>query len=307
MLVGSQTADDAGVIRLTDDLALVQTVDFITPVVDDPFDFGAIAAANALSDVYAMGATPVCALNLLANPGGKVTNAVLSRILLGGRATTDRAGAAVIGGHSVKSPELMFGLSVTGMVHPNRVVTNAGARPGDRLVLTKPLGVGIITTALKNEAVDEAVLARAVDVMKTLNRDAAEVMTEVGVHACTDITGFGFLGHLWEMVSGSGVSARIDTQHIPHFEEAIALAAAGNMAGGLKTNRTFLEPHLEIASSVSEAFLPLLFDPQTSGGLLMAVPSEKHGELLQRLREKGVTAATVGEIVEAVPPHIQLR
>ncbi len=307
MLVGSQTADDAGVIRLTDDLALVQTVDFITPVVDDPFDFGAIAAANALSDVYAMGATPVCALNLLANPGNRVTNAVLSEILLGGRDTTDRAGVAVIGGHSVKSPELMFGLSVTGTVHPDRVVTNAGARPGDRLVLTKPLGVGIITTALKNEAVDEGVLARAVEVMKTLNRDAAEVMTEVGAHACTDITGFGFLGHLWEMVSGSGVSAQIDTQRIPHFEEAIALAAQGHMAGGLKTNRTYLEPYLELAPSVADELLPLLFDPQTSGGLLMAVPADRHDALLRQLQQKGVPAATVGEILDATPPRIFVR
>jgi len=307
VLVGKESIDDAGVVRLNDDTALVQTIDFITPVVDDPFDFGAIAAANSLSDVYAMGGQPLTALNVLANSGGPVTNAVLSRILLGGRATTDEAGVLVVGGHSVKSPELMFGLSVTGIVHPERIISNSGARPGDKLVLTKPIGVGILTTALKNDAVSAEGLEQAIRTMRTLNKAASEAMQEIGVHACTDVTGFGLLGHMWEMLHSSSAGARVFTSAIPHFPEAIDLAASGNVAGGLRANQKFLSSHLTISPEVREAFLPLLFDPQTSGGLLIAVEEPKAGTLLQRLREKGVEeAAVIGEVVATPASGITL-
>lgn len=308
VLVGKESIDDAGVVRLSEDTALVQTIDFITPVVDDPFDFGAIAAANSLSDVYAMGGQPLTALNVLANSGGPVTNAVLSQILLGGRSTADEAGVLVVGGHSVKSPELMFGLSVTGIVHPGRIISNSGARPGDKLVLTKPIGVGILTTALKNGAVSADGLAQAIRTMRTLNKAASEAMQEVGVQACTDITGFGLLGHMWEMLSSSGVSARVFTAAIPHFPEAITLAGSGNVAGGLRANEKFLSPHLTISPEVSAEFLPLLFDPQTSGGLLIAVEATKTDPLLQRLLEKGVQhAATIGEVITTPASEILLQ
>lgn len=283
----------------------MQTVDFITPVVDDPFEFGAIAAANAFSDIYAMGGTPLSALNLLTHPGKPVTHAILSRILQGGRETADQAGVLVVGGHSVKSPELMYGMAVTGLIHPQRIVTNAGARPGDRLILTKPVGVGIITTALKNEAVDEATLQRAVDSMRTLNKEAARVMTQFPVHACTDVTGFGLLGHLWEMTEASGVSVRLELKAVPYFPEAVELAEKGHMAGGLKSNQAYLEAHVQLLCRDHRERLPLLYDPQTSGGLLMAVAPEAADGLLSALHQHGVRhAALIGEFLQDTPSRI---
>lgn len=308
MVVGPHSSDDAGVFKISPDVALVQTVDFITPVVDDPFDYGAIAAANSLSDVYAMGGRPLTALNLLGSPGGVVTNDVLRRILEGGLATIGEAKAVVVGGHSVKTPELFYGVAVTGVVHPDRVVTNSGARPGAVLVLTKRLGVGILTTALKNENLPDELLPVIVTQMRTLNAAAAEAMVEVGVQACTDVTGFGLLGHLFELVESSGVTAEVEVASVPYFLEAVELARQGNVAGGLKANRTYLEPHVTVAPQVSDDVEPLLYDPQTSGGLLMAVAEERLPALLDALERRGVeTRAVIGRILERSDKAIILR
>ncbi len=289
-------------------MALVQTVDFITPVVDDPFDYGAIAAANSLSDVYAMGGRPLTALNLLGSPGGVVSNAVLRRILEGGMETLNRARAVVAGGHSVKTPELFYGVAVTGVVHPDRLVTNARARPGAALVLTKKLGVGILTTSLKNEKLPEALLPTIVEQMKTLNDAASEAMVEVGVQACTDVTGFGLLGHLFELVESSGVAAEIEVSAVPYYSEAVDLASAGNVAGGLKANRTYLDPHVDIDTRVPDKLLPLLYDPQTSGGLLIAVAPERLEALLAALERRGVgVRSVIGRIVDRDEKAILVR
>jgi selenide,water dikinase len=308
VVVGPHSSDDAGVFKISPDVALVQTVDFITPVVDDPFDYGAIAAANSLSDVYAMGGRPLTALNLLGSPGGVVTNDVLRRILEGGLATIGEAKAVVVGGHSVKTPELFYGVAVTGVVHPDRVVTNSGARPGAVLVLTKRLGVGILTTALKNENLPDELLPVIVTQMRTLNAAAAEAMVEVGVQACTDVTGFGLLGHLFELVESSGVTAEVEVASVPYFLEAVELARQGNVAGGLKANRTYLEPHVTVAPQVSDDVEPLLYDPQTSGGLLIAVAEERLPALLDALERRGVeTRAVIGRILERSDKAIILR
>lgn len=285
----------------------MQTVDIITPVVDDPFDFGAIAAANSLSDVYAMGGRPLTALNVLGSPGGVVTNQVLRQILRGGLATLTEAKAVMAGGHSVKTPELFYGLAVTGVVHPDRIVTNAGARSGAALVLTKPLGVGILTTSLKNEKLPEKLLPVIVEQMRTLNAAAAEAMVDIGVQACTDVTGFGLLGHLFELVESSRVSAEVQVSAVPCYPEAVELAREGNVAGGLKVNRTFLEPHLEQGSGIPEEVLPVLFDPQTSGGLLIAVAADRLDALLAALEKRGVqTRAVIGWIRERGEKAIRL-
>ena len=289
-------------------MALVQTVDFITPVVDDPFDYGAIAAANSLSDVYAMGGRPLTALNLLGSPAGAVTNAVLRRILAGGLATVSAAKAVIVGGHSVKTPELFYGVSVTGVVHPDKVITNSGARPGAALVLTKKLGVGILTTSLKNEKLPEELLPVIVQQMRTLNAAAAEAMVEVGVQACTDVTGFGLLGHLYELVESSGVTAEVEVSSVPFFSEAVDLALAGNVAGGLKANRTYLEPHIEGLGDAPEDVAPILFDPQTSGGLLIAVAAERLQPLLAALERCGVeTRSVIGHLRQRGEKALMLR
>ena len=297
LLVGLKTGDDAGVYRIAPDLALVNTVDFFPPIVDDPYDFGRIAAANALSDIYAMGARPLTAMNLVAFPKEGIAIEVLHEILRGGSDKLAEAGVALVGGHTVTDPEPKYGLAVTGLVDPARMVTNAGARPGDSLVLTKPIGVGIITTALKQGVADARAVETAVESMARLNRRAAELMVEEGVHACTDITGYGLLGHALEMASASGVALRIAHLHVPHFAVALELRALGVAPGGLAANRRAFNGKVRFGDAVSSAWCDLLFDPQTSGGLLVALPEAGAGRLFGRLATEGFgDAAVIGRV-----------
>ncbi len=298
ILVGPETCDDAAVYQLTDDLAVVQSVDYITPVVDDPYSCGAVAAANSLSDIYAMGAHPMFALNLVGFPAGKLPLRLLGLILQGASEKVREAGASIIGGHSIDDPEPKYGLVVTGLVHPQKVLTNAGAKMGDDLILTKPLGMGIITTGIKRERVSQGTTDQAVHIMAMLNKDAAEAMLEVGVNACTDITGFGLLGHLNEMTSGSRVGARISLAAVPVLPEAWTLVKEGVCPGGTKRNREALAGKVTWAPEVSDGAQLILCDAQTSGGLLIAVSKEKSAQLVRRLETaKTLAAARIGEII----------
>ena len=304
--MGTSTVDDAAVYRLRDDLALVLTVDVFTPIVDDPYHYGAISAANALSDVYAMGGVPILALNIVGFPRGKLPMSVLTDILRGGADKTGEAGVLIVGGHSIDDPEPKYGLAVTGLVHPERVVRNVGARPGDQLVLTKPLGLGIITTGIKQEKTSPAAVDEAIAVMERLNRDAADAMLEVGVHAATDVTGFGLLGHLFEMTSGSRVRARLSFGAIPVLEEARALVRRGAIAGGTARNYEYLKPRVEFAG-LDEGDQLILCDAQTSGGLLMAVPAPRLGALTEALSRRKVLAAHIGEVTGEGNGTIEVR
>lgn len=288
--------DDAAVYRLTDDLAVVQTVDFITPIVDDPYRFGRIAAANALSDVYAMGAKPLFALNLVGFPVKTLPMGVLGEILKGAAHKVAEAGIQILGGHSIEDFEPKYGLSVTGVVHPARVVRNSTARPGDRLILTKPLGLGVITTA-GDRASPEA-LERAMATMETLNSAASDVMTSVGVSACTDVTGFGLLGHLYEMVTAGGVGAVVTAISVPILPEAEKLASEGVAPAGSHSNLAYLEDRVVWGRAATKTRKILLSDAQTSGGLLIAVSAARARKLVKRLHEAGVAeAAEIGGIV----------
>jgi len=287
--------DDAAVYRLGDDLAIVQTVDVFTPVVDDPYHYGAISAANALSDVYAMGGRPILALNIVGFPRGKLPLTVLEDILRGGSDKTREAGVLIAGGHSIDDPEPKYGLAVTGLVHPDRVVRNVGARPGDQLVLTKPLGIGIITTGIKQEKTSAAGAIEAIRIMERLNRDAADAMVEIGVHAATDVTGFGLLGHLYEMTSGSRVRARLRYSRIPVIDEARTLVRQGAVAGGTTRNYDYLTSRVEF-DGLDEPDRIILCDAQTSGGLLIAVSPARVDALESALTRRGVIAARIGEI-----------
>lgn len=293
LLVGISTSDDAGVYRIGEGLALVNTVDFFPPIVDDPYDFGCIAAANALSDVYAMGGRPVTAMNLVAFPKEGLSLDVLHEILRGGAEKLAEAGVALVGGHSVTDPEPKYGLAVTGLIDPARVVTNAGARAGDRLVLTKPIGVGLITTALKQGVADVRAVAQAVECMVRLNRRAAELMVEAGAHACTDITGYGLLGHAMEMATASDVVLRIAHRRVPHFPDALELLARGIMPSGLASNRRAFSSRVRFDAAVPEIRRDLLFDPQTSGGLLIALPEAAASQIVERLAAEGYAGAEV--------------
>jgi selenide,water dikinase len=307
VLIGFDTADDAGVYRLAPDLALVQTVDFFTPVVDDPYTFGQIAAANALSDVYAMGGRPISALSIVGFPNTGRDLAILESILQGGHAKMQEAGCAVIGGHSIGDEEIKFGYAVTGLVNPARVLSNAGALPGDRLILTKRIGTGIISTALKQGRASEASLNAAIESMCALNRTASEVALEFPVHAATDITGFGLLGHAREMALASNVSLAIDHARIEFLPAAVDYSRAGHLPGGLKRNREFLEGCVEFADDIREEVRHLLFDPQTSGGLLLAVEEPAVASLVTALRARSVTTQEVGEVVAKTKPLISVR
>ncbi len=298
LLVGLERADDAGVYRISDDLALVQTLDFFPPMVDDPFSFGRIAAANALSDVYAMGGTPKTAMNIVAFPARTLDLSVLRAVIEGGLHTLREAGVVLVGGHTIDDPELKYGLSVTGFIHPERILTKKRLRAGDRLILTKPLGTGIICTAIKAGMAGREITELVTGNMATLNRAAAEVMADFSVSACTDITGFGFLGHLAEMVVDSGLGVRIDATALPLYPEALGWAAMGLVPAGTYHNRKFRGPFVTFAQEVSLTFQDLLFDPQTSGGMLIAVAAGEAEILLHRLRERGIPAAAlVGEVV----------
>ena len=307
LLVGLDKADDAGVYKLTDDLAMIQTVDFFTPVVDDPYTFGQIAAANALSDIYAMGGTPKTAMNLVAFPANNMDIAILREIIQGGLDKMNEAEVVLVGGHSIEDKELKYGLSVTGFVHPDHVLTKKDLRPGDRLILTKPLGIGIITTAIKGGLASEAIMETATRLMATLNRQAADVMKSYPVHACTDITGFGLLGHLTEMVTDSENSLRIHADDIPILPEALDYAGMGLVPGGAFNNRKFYGHMIEFASSVNTLIQDALFDPQTSGGLLISVDGQSAQDLLLALKEKGVQEATlIGEVVSESKHKIEV-
>jgi selenide,water dikinase len=306
--VGFDHLDDAGVYRLTEDIALVQTTDFFTPIVDDPFSFGQIAAANSLSDVYAMGGRPLTAMNMVAFPIEKMNGSILREILRGGYSKIHEAGAILVGGHSIDDPEIKYGLSVTGIVHPDRILTNARARPGDRLILTKPLGTGIIGTALKGEMASQEAVKTITESMTTLNNVAYEVMVEVGVNACTDITGFGLLGHAMEMAIASDVGIAIKSQSVPLFPEAEEYAKMGLVPGGTARNREFCSCRVEISGDISNEKMDILYDAQTSGGLFISVEGEKAQRLLEQLHAKGVKlAAIIGEVIEEPKGRIVLR
>ena len=280
LLVGFNNADDAGVFRISETQALVQTVDFFTPIVDDPFWFGKIAAANALSDVYAMGGTPVTALSIVCFPEGEMPPEILSQILAGAGETINESGAVLVGGHSVKDKELKYGLSVTGLVDPAKLITNGGAQPGDVLYLTKPLGTGIVSTAIKRDACPANVTERVMKQMATLNRDAAEEALKLGAHAMTDITGFGFLGHALEMARASNVTLEIDANAVPLIPEALEFAKGGYLTGGANDNQSYIGEALKVDGDIDENLLHILFDPQTSGGLLIAAPEAKSADLV---------------------------
>lgn len=308
VLVDYRTADDAGVYKLDETRALVQTVDFFTPIVDDPFVYGQIAAANALSDVYAMGGRPLTALAICGFPKDADRD-LLKQIFAGGLDVLARAGVALLGGHTVQDQEIKFGYAVTGEVDPRRVLANAGAREGDRLLLTKALGTGVIATALKFGRAPEAAVAAAVRSMTTLNREAAEVLAGLpggAVHACTDITGFGLLGHASEIAIASGCSLEIEAAAVPLLEGARELVA-GNVPGGGRTNREHFGGRIQVVAGVDSGVADLLFDPQTSGGLLVAVEPSSAAAAFDALRAAGVPAAIVGTAAPAGDPLIQVR
>ena len=296
LLVGCDSFADAGVYKVRDDLALVQTLDFFTPVVDDPYTYGQIAATNALSDVYAMGATPLTVMNIVCFPTRTLSPDILGEILRGGAEKVLEAGALIVGGHSVEDNEPKYGLSVTGVVHPDKLVTNAKAKPGDGLILTKPLGSGIILTAAKAEMASAGDLAAVIKAMKALNKDAAEAMVEVGVHAATDITGFGLLGHARELAQASGVSLEISFGRIPLFSGALRAAGMGLVPAGAYANREYVGGGIVNAESLGEREMDVLCDPQTSGGLLIVVAQEKEKALLAALTKRNVTAAAIGRV-----------
>lgn len=297
LLVGISTSDDAAVYKISNDTAIVETVDFFTPVVDDPYTFGQIAAANALSDIYAMGARPLFALNVVAFPSKKLPLEVLEEILKGGADKVREAGINVVGGHSIDDPEPKYGLVVTGLVHPEKVVANSTAKVGDVLILTKPLGIGIITTAIKKEKASKAAIEKVVSVMSALNKEASEAMVEVGVSAATDITGFGLLGHLLEMVQGSGVGARIYLDRVPVIEEAWGYVREDIVPGGTQANLEYVEPCVKWGEGIGNDAKLVLSDAQTSGGMMISVPKEKKGALISALQNKGILHAVIGEIV----------
>ncbi len=298
VLVGIDTSDDAAVYRVDERTAIVQTVDFFTPIVDDPFQFGAIAAANSLSDIYAMGGRPLFALAVVGFPSSRLPVEVLHRILKGASAKADEAGIAIIGGHTVDDTEPKFGLAVSGIIDPQKIVSNRGAKAGDLLILTKPIGTGILATALKRGLLESEVERKLVDVMSALNRAGAEAMQEVGAHACTDITGFGLLGHLYEMVCASGVSAEIEASKVSLLPKVTDLAAAGIIPGGTLSNVEYTGPRVEY-HEVTEVMRIVLNDAQTSGGLLIAIGKDRAGDLLESLRARGVEGVTViGRVLE---------
>lgn len=307
VIVGHATADDAAVYRMSDDLALILTTDFFTPIVDRPYDFGAVAAANALSDVYAMAGTPISALSIVGFPNGALPPEVLVEILRGAIDKAREAGIAIAGGHTIQSEEPIFGLAVVGKVHPNDVISNAGAKPGDALVLSKPLGLGIITTASKRNEDSRGAIAEALEVMTTLNRDAAAIFSKAGAHAMTDITGFGLLGHLRNVTAAGGVSATIRSDRVPILPAAVEYVQAGISPGGTHANRRFLSSWVSYAPEIPDWQQLLLCDAQTSGGLLATVPASQAEDIVGELRKAGLTwAAVVGSIEVGEPGRIRV-
>jgi len=308
LLVGLERADDSGVYKLSDDLAIIQTIDFITPIVDDPYTFGQIAAANALSDVYAMGGSPLTAMNVVCFPIQSQDISVLSDILRGGFDKLREAGATLVGGHSIDDPELKYGLAATGVIHPSRIVTKDGAKAGDKLILTKPLGTGAVSTALKGGIAGEEAVARIAASMTTLNKKASELMQEVGGHACTDITGFGLLGHACGMIDNGALGMEVHVSSIPLFPDALQFAQMGLFPAGTQRNREFRLNMIEQAYDIDDNMWNILFDPQTSGGLLISVPGKKAEVLLQNLYRHGVRdAAIIGQVIREPKGKIIVR
>ena len=307
VLIGFDTADDAGVYQLAPDLALVQTVDFFTPIVDDPYVFGQVAATNSLSDVYAMGGRPISALSIVSFPNTGTDIEILEQILRGGLNKMQEAGCTVIGGHSIGDEEIKFGYAVTGLVNPGRVWSNSGARPGDRLVLTKRLGTGVISTALKGQRASSAAVEAATRSMTTLNRQASEVAQGFEIHAATDITGFGLLGHAREVAAGSGTSLVISSSEVAFLPDALDYARQGLIPGGLLRNAEFFGGCVEFADAVPEEVWKLLFDPQTAGGLLLSLSAADVPRLLAALNDAGIESHEIGEVVPKTRPLILVR
>jgi selenide,water dikinase len=306
LIVGMEHSEDAGVYKLREDLAIIQTVDFFTPIVDDPYTYGQIAVTNALSDVYAMGGKPLTAMNIVCFPLKTMDISILRQILLGGLDKMHEAGVLLVGGHSVEDPELKYGISVTGIVHPEKVLLNSGALPGDLLILTKALGTGIVSTAIKAGIADPSLVDQSVACMATLNKIAGEIVqTTPSVHACTDITGFGLLGHAAEMIERRDIGIRVFSDKVPFFPKIRGLAEMGVLPAGLYRNKDFRMPLIDISPGCPEWRSDILFDPQTSGGLLFALASDQGATCLARLHEAGITeAAIIGEVVTSPPGRI---
>jgi len=299
LLVGLEKPDDAGIYKLSPDIAIIQTVDFFPPIVDKPFLFGQIAAANALSDIYAMGGKPITAMNVVGFPSQKFPITILKEILKGGIDKVQEAGAVLVGGHTINDTELKYGLAVTGIIHPDKIITNSDARPGNKLILTKPIGTGVFTTALKGGKVSADKMASVIKSMLTLNRDASKIMQKIGVNACTDITGFSLIGHSYLMAANSNVSIVIDHKAVMYFPQAVSLCREGFVPGGTFNNKGFYLQSVSLRKKLPEEVINLLFDPQTSGGLLMAVPESKAGLMMRCLKDRGVNKAhIIGEVVK---------
>jgi selenide, water dikinase len=298
LLVGFDKADDAGVYRLRDDLALVQTLDFFTPIVDDPFDYGRIAALNSINDVWAMGGTPVTAMAITCFPKKGLDFAILGEIMRGGLSVLTENKVALIGGHSVDNSQIMFGYSVTGVIDPNKVATNAGARPGDVIILTKPIGTGVISTGIKFGKAATEVVAESVATMLTPGSFAAEAIRGFDVKGATDVTGFALLGHAWEMARAGNVTIEIDSTHVPLINGALELAASGSLTGADKTNREYVGEDIGVASAIDPNLMKLFYDPQTAGGLLLAISADQVDDLLTALRKNYPRAEIVGRVIE---------
>jgi selenide,water dikinase len=307
LLVGIETADDAGVYLLREDLAIVQTVDFFTPIVDDPYLYGRISALNSINDVWAMGATPVTALAITCFPKKGVDFAILGEIMRGGLDALTEFGVALLGGHSVDDPQIMFGYAVTGTIHPRNIITNRGARAGDAIILTKPIGTGVISTGIKFGKADEATTKASLDTMLLAGRRAAELMQEFGAHAATDVTGFSLLGHAYEVARASNVTIEIESSRVPTIPGALALAAQGLLTSGDKTNRAYVGGDAQLGDAVSLELSSLLFDPQTAGGLLISIDETRADALLARLQKTYTHAARIGRVTERGTHAIVVR
>ena len=297
MIVGANDKDDAGVYKISSDLALVQTLDFITPICDDPFEFGKIAACNSLSDIYAMGAKPITAMNIISFPLKKFSLDILNLILKGGLEIMKEADVQLLGGHSIDDPELKYGLSVTGTIHPDRIIRNNGIKLNDSLVLTKPLGTGIIATAIKGEIADTEIINNFIKSMSTLNKTASEIMLKFNVNASTDVTGFGLIGHILEMMEGNGMSVILDSKSIPILDGTEEYASNGLLPGGLHRNRHYTDSICAVSKSVKQEISDILFDPQTSGGLLISLPGNEAELMIKEMHSAGIIhASIIGEI-----------
>jgi selenide,water dikinase len=304
LIVGFETADDAGVYRLRDDLAIVQTLDFFTPIVDDPYDYGRIAALNSINDVWAMAGTPITAMAITCFPKKGVDPGILGEIMRGGLETINKYGVTLIVGHSVDNEQIMFGYSITGVIDPNKVAKNSGARVGDVIILTKPIGTGVISTGIKKGRASDSIVAGSVETMLTAGKFAAEAMREFSVKGATDVTGFALLGHAWEMACASKVTIEIDASAVPLLDGALELASQGMLTSGDKTNREYVGLDVEIAEAVDPNMVKLLFDPQTAGGMLIAITEDKSEALLRSLNENYPKARAIGRVLPESPRKI---